>query len=119
MEQIVAGRSMTPRYPGRRFFSTALVAGQLPIAVGVALGLKRSGRPGHVWVFCGDMASMTGAFHEAMFYSSGHDLPIDFIIEDNGLSCDTPTQAVWGEPTIPPVQVYAYTRTHPHLGSSH
>ena len=115
--QIVSGRSMTPLYPGRKFFSSALVAGCVPIALGVAAAIKRKGGARGVWCFVGDMAATTGAFSEATRYAAGHELPINFVIEDNGLACDTPTAEVWGEGE-PKFLHYAYTRSRPHLGGA-
>lgn len=95
---ILAGKSMHLEFPAYRFFTSAIVAGHIPIALGVALGIKRRGGPEKVWVFCGDMASETGTFHEAVKYAQGFDLPITFVIECNGLSTNSPTHQVWGMP---------------------
>lgn len=119
MQEILQGRSMTPVHPGHRFFSSAIVAGTLPIAVGVAAAIKRARRWNKVWCFVGDMAATTGAFHEAVQYADGHDLPITFVIEDNGLSCDTPTKEVWGHGLSSRLMRYEYTRERPHLGAKH
>ena len=90
------------------------------MAVGVAYALKREGIMRAVHCFIGDMAATTGAFHEAHQYAKGHRLHIRFYVEDNGLSCDTPTQETWGssEPwgTIYKVG-YKYTRKHAHAGT--
>lgn len=88
-----------------RFFTSAIVGGQVPIAVGVAAAKKRK-----VWCFLGDMAAMTGAFHEARTYAWAHDLQVNFVVEDNGLSCDTPTMTVWNL-----CDFYRYRRTYPHV----
>jgi len=112
-EQIRQGRSMNITAP--RFFTSAIVGGVLPIAVGVAKALKGSSR--RVWCFVGDMAASTGAFHEAQKYASGHDLPITFIVEDNALSCDTPTAETWGTLEINKRVPYRYKRQHPHVGT--
>jgi len=119
MRQIIQGRSMTPCYPGYRFFTSALVGGCLPIAVGVAAAIKRRHEKNKVWCFVGDMAATTGAFHEAMSYADGHDLPITFVVEDNGLSCDTPTKEVWGRGLSSRLMRYEYVRLRPHLGVAH
>src|SRR6185436_14250762 len=85
MEQILAGRSMNLAFPAYRFFTSAIVGGILPIACGVAAA-------GHqVWCFVGDMTASTGTFHDASLFARGHTLPIKFVIEDNGLSTNTPT----------------------------
>ena len=124
MAEVMAGRSMIMNFPEYRFFSSAIVAGQLPIAVGVAAGIKRNGGKERVWCFCGDMAATTGAFHEASCYGKGHNLPIEFIIEDNGLSCETPTKEVWWHGAVcgavrsenKRYLYYLYDRHWPHYG---
>ena len=98
MAEILAGHSIHLEFPDYRFYSSAIVAGGLPIALGTALGLKRQGKPENVWCFCGDMAAETGAFQEAVKYAWGFDLPITFVIECNELSTNTPTHQVWGVP---------------------
>lgn len=117
MDEILAGRSMNISSPAHRFFTSAIVGGTLPIATGVAAALKRQDSPRKVWCFVGDMASRTGAFHEAYRYAEGHFLPIKFVIEDNGMSCDTPTVATWGSPVLySRCELYDYERTYPHAG---
>lgn len=116
--QIMAGRSMFVSSREYRFLSSAIVGGCLPIAVGVAMGIKRSGGDERVWVFAGDMAAETGAFHEAVKYAGGHGLPMRFVVEDNGLSTNTPTRQVWGESgEHASVYRYHYERVWPHTGA--
>lgn len=135
---ILEGRSMYLCDWDYGILSSAIVGGMLPIAVGLALGLHRRGSDDHVWVFCGDMAAETGAFHEATKYAGTRGLPITFVIEDNGLSTNTPTFEAWGLPrkadnplvslglTSPytigceygaDVKYYQYERTVPHTGA--
>jgi len=75
----------------------------------------------HVWAFCGDMTASLGVFQDCWKYSFLNDLPITFVIEDNGLSTDTPTHYAWGgeAPYFPTekIKYYEYTRTWPHYGS--
>lgn len=116
-QAICDGHSMTLQFPEHRFFSTAIVGGQLSIAVGIAAALKRKDCKRKVWCFMGDMANSIGVCYESYQYAMGHQLPVQFVIEDNGLSCNTPTEATWGglgnwdEP-----RYYKYTRQHPHVG---
>jgi len=119
MEQIVAGKSMNLSFPEHRFITSAIVGGCLPMAVGVAAGIKRLGGEDHVWCFVGDMAAHGGAFHEAQQYAVGHSLPVSFIIEDNGMSCDSPTDVCWGTDfsNLPDEYFYSYERTYPHVGT--
>jgi TPP-dependent pyruvate/acetoin dehydrogenase alpha subunit len=117
MEEIRDGRSMNLTFPEHRFYSSAIVGGILPIATGVASALKMKGCGRKVWCFVGDMAATTGAFHEANTYASKQDLPITFVIEDNGLSTNTPTDEVWGLGWVGKVRHYPYKRVHPHVGT--
>jgi pyruvate dehydrogenase E1 component alpha subunit len=115
MAEILAGRSMNLHFPDYRFFTSSIVGGILPIACGVAAGGDR------VFCFVGDMAASIGAFHDAQQYALGQRLPITFIVEDNGLSTNTPTYAAWGSKTEhdhPTTRRYVYTRgVYPHVGS--
>jgi TPP-dependent pyruvate/acetoin dehydrogenase alpha subunit len=100
MTDILAGRSITLTYPEHRIVSSAIVGGILPIALGLALGIKRAGGAERVHCFLGDMTAMTGAFAECRRYALGHDLPVNWIVEDNGKSVLTDTQEVWGSTTF-------------------
>ena len=117
-QEILENRSIHIFNNEYNFFSSAIVGGCLPIAVGVAMGMKIQKSTSKVWIFVGDMASETGAFHECVKYAGRNNLPITFIIEDNGLSTDTPTQKVWGlEHSRNPVTRYYYERELPHVGA--
>jgi TPP-dependent pyruvate/acetoin dehydrogenase alpha subunit len=115
--EICEGRSMNIHNPEHRFISSAIVGGCLPIAVGIASALKRQDSPRKVWCFVGDMCASTGAFHEAKKYATGRDLPITFIVEDNGFSTNTPTKKTWGTyHSENKVRTYHYKREYPHVG---
>lgn len=118
--EIIAGRSISLNSPYHRFYTSAIVGGCLPIAVGVAAGIKRQHLERHVWCFVGDMAASIGTFMDAQSYAMGHNLPITFVIEDNGYSTNTPTAETWGEgANWNIVHHYKYTRTGPHVGIRH
>lgn len=106
--EILDNKSMHINSVKHRFFTSSIVGGCLPIALGVALGLKRQVSKDKVWIFIGDMGAETGSFHECVKYATGHELPITFIVEDNGLSVNTPTEKVWR---------YSYQREFPHHGT--
>jgi len=99
-----------------KFFTSAIVGGHVPIAVGTALALKMKGSPNKVWCFMGDMAATTGIVKESIRYAEGFELPITFVIEDNGLSVNTPTEMVWGDGIDNKVITYGYERKYPHAG---
>ena len=95
-EEILAGRSISLCFPKYNIYSSAMVGGSLPISVGTAISLKRNNSKNRVYCFMGDMTAETGIAHECIKYSQQHDLPIQFIIEDNGLSVCTDTFDTWG-----------------------
>ena len=122
-KEIMTGRSMHPLSQDHHFVTSAIVPGHIPQATGFAFGLKRKGiQDTYVWAFCGDMAAETGAFLESSTYAARHKLPIIFVIEDNGVSVDTPTQKVWGleghvQKSLPGLSMrYWYENKYPHQG---
>jgi TPP-dependent pyruvate/acetoin dehydrogenase alpha subunit len=107
---IMAGNSVALSFPRYRVLCSAIVCGSLPIATGIALGIKRSGEDSHVHAFLGDMASTMGITHECLQYARGHDLPITFHIENNQKSAQTDTLKVWGLEHLPHEPAFTYER---------
>ena len=120
-KEILEGRSITIVSEKNKFYSSAIVGAIIPIATGVAMANKRDGKDDKVWCFIGDMAFETGGFYEMHKYSERYDLPIVFVVEDNGVSTNTPTEATWnGEKReIPSENViwYSYEKQWPHYGT--
>ena len=123
-KEILAGRSISLCFAEQRIYSSAIVGGNVPIAVGVAMGIKLRGEARRVHCFVGDMTSETGIFHESVKYSEHHDLPVRFIVEDNGLSVCTDTREAWGRQTLTyegrnddRVVYYRYKTSYPHAGA--
>jgi pyruvate dehydrogenase E1 component alpha subunit len=121
---ILSGKSISLCFPEYRLFSSAIVGGQLPIAVGVALGIKKTGASQHVWCFMGDMTAETGIAQTSIRYSHNHDLPITFIVEDNHISVLTDTRKAWGsdkltfeDSELPNIISYKYRSRYPHAGA--
>ena len=121
---IIEGRSIALCFPEKRIFSSAIVGGQIPIALGVALEIKRSGKLDQVYCFMGDMTSETGIAQSAFKYSLNFDLPITFIVEDNNLSVCTDTRKVWGSNKLQyeitsnsKIICYKYSNKYPHAGA--
>ena len=112
MSEIVAGRSMGLNFPEYRFMTSAIMGGVLPIACGIAAAGNR------VWCFVGDMCASTGAFHDASTFAAGELLRIRFVVEDNGLSVNTPTKEMWGRTPMDIVERYPYQRTWNHSGTN-
>jgi TPP-dependent pyruvate/acetoin dehydrogenase alpha subunit len=117
-QEIMDGRSITVNKPDQRFFASAIVAGIAPIALGAALSVKLKGEPDTVWLFVGDMTIRTGMLHEVRQYAAGHSLPLNLVVEDNGISVQTPTAEVWGKDDHKlNVQKYSFESTYPHVGA--
>lgn len=130
--EILEGRSIHLNNAEHRFFTSAIVGGCLPIALGVAMAIKRNSQGRRVWCFIGDMAFETGVASECIKYARGFELPLCVVVEDNGLSTNTPTREVWGIPQELPlldqggvielcnwgqgkVVYYPYQRVYPHI----
>jgi len=69
-----------------------IVGGQTPLGVGLAFALKYKGIEGAALCFLGDGAVNQGAFHESLNLASLWDLPVVYIIENNGYSMGTSQQ---------------------------
>jgi pyruvate dehydrogenase E1 component alpha subunit len=116
--RILDGKSMVMCIPEHKIVCSSIVGGIPSIAVGIAWGLKLNKSPNQVWCFVGDMSAKTGAFDEAYRYARGHCLPITWVIEDNGLSVETPTEIAWG--TYPSSHMIHYQYKNlkfPHAGA--
>jgi pyruvate dehydrogenase E1 component alpha subunit len=118
-ELIKLGKSITMCEHEERFYASAIVGGTLPIALGVASAIKKDGGDDKVWVFVGDMSFESGIFYEVHKYARNFDLPLYFVVEDNGVSTYTPTDATWNIKREIPSDVihYTYKSKYPHYGS--
>jgi len=123
MADIINGSSISLCYPENKIYSSAIVTGNLPIATGVALDIKLKKQKNKVWCFIGDMTSETGAFFENWKYAVNFDLPITYIIEDNGKSVCTDTLKTWGSSELffrhetRKIIYYEYKTKYPHAGA--
>ena len=115
---ILAKRSMHISSAKHRFLSSSIMGGMLPIACGLAMGIQRRGGNEKVWVFIGDMCSRAGVHSEFSRYAVGHNLPVKIVVEDNGMSTNTPTDETWGMcwPGQLGFHHYEYERVYAHVG---
>jgi pyruvate dehydrogenase E1 component alpha subunit len=121
----MAGRSISLCFPEYRIFSSAIVGGVVPIAVGIAMGIRSDETDAKVYCFMGEMTAETGIVHESVKYCRNHSLPVTWVIEDNGRSVCTDTRQVWGltrhwwelEKNAPDVISYQYHSKYPHAGA--
>ena len=124
-EEILAGRSISLCFPKYKIFSSALVGGSLPIAVGTAMSIKyKKEKDSKVYCFMGEMTAETGIAHECIKYSRNFKLPIHFIVEDNEKSVCTDTREAWNQKKLSfenindeYVTYYKYKITYPHAGA--
>lgn len=73
--------------------TSAIVGGQIPMAVGSALAFKLMKTDRVSVVFFGDGACEEGVFHEALNFASLKKLPIIFVCENNLYAVKTPLSA--------------------------
>ena len=71
--------------------SISMLGESLPVACGIALTMKMRKHDTIVMAPCGDGATNTGPFHEALNFASVQKLPVVFIVENNGYAYSTPT----------------------------
>lgn len=70
--------------------SGSIVGGIIPVAVGAAWAKKLKKEPGIVVCFLGDGATEEGVLGESLNFSALHQLPILFVVQNNGLAVTTP-----------------------------
>ena len=63
---------------------------QLGVADGIGLAYKLQKKNRAALVFCGDGGTSEGDFHEALNVASVWDLPVIFLVENNGYALSTP-----------------------------
>ncbi|MGL5018023.1 MAG: pyruvate dehydrogenase (acetyl-transferring) E1 component subunit alpha [Luteolibacter sp.] len=84
------GGSMHFFAPDKNFWGGhGIVAGQTPLGLGLAYGLKYLGRDGCCFCYLGDGAVNQGAFHESLNIASLFEIPVVYVIENNGYSMGT------------------------------
>jgi len=119
-ELISEGKSMSVYSNSPKLYTSSIVGGVIPIALGAAKALKLRDSDKKVWLFVGDMTAETGIFHECYKFSRRHNLPLEIVIEDNNMSTNTPTDETWGgAKSSHPEDVfyYRYERGYPHHGT--
>jgi pyruvate dehydrogenase E1 component subunit alpha len=95
------GGSMHLLDVARGFFGGwGIVAGQLPIAVGLALALVRQGKPQAVLCELGDGAVNMGAWHESLNLAALWSLPVVFLVVNNEYGMGTSVERASAEPEL-------------------
>jgi len=122
--EIIKGKSISLCFIDQKIYSSAIVGGTLPIALGLATSLKKKKSRNKVYCFIGDMTSETGIAHECIKYATNKNLPIHFIVEDNRKSVCTDTRKVWSKKKLTYENIsnkfvthYKYKLKYPHAGA--
>ena len=69
------------------------MAAMLPVACGLGQAIRYRNEDRVACAFCGDGGSREGDFHEALNLASVWNLPVVFLVENNGYGLSTPTDA--------------------------
>ena len=77
-----------------------IVGGQLPLATGLALALVRQGKQQAVVCELGDGAVNMGAWHESLNLAALWELPVVFLVVNNGYGMGTSVQRASAEPEL-------------------
>ena len=84
------GGSMHFFAPDKRYWGGhGIVGGQTPLGAGIAFALKYKRIPGCCLCYLGDGAVNQGPFHESLNLAALFQLPVVYIIENNGYSMGT------------------------------
>lgn len=95
------GGSMHIFDQGKRFYGgNAIVAGALPMAVGLALADQLQGRRRVTCCFFGEGAAAEGEFHESLNLAQLWQLPVLFVCENNRYAMGTALAISESEPRI-------------------
>ncbi len=88
------GRERSFHFGSKEHFICGMISHlgpQLALACGAALSYKINGEEKIALAFSGEGATSEGDFHEAMNVAAVWDLPVVFLIENNGYGLSTPT----------------------------
>lgn len=94
MQGFTKGRDRSFHFGTNEFHIVGMISHlgpQLGVADGIALANKLSGENKATLVFSGDGGSSEGDFHEALNVAAVWDLPVIFMIENNGYGLSTPS----------------------------
>ncbi len=95
------GGSMHLADYNRRFWGGyGIVGGHLPLAAGIALKARYNEEDEVVVAMMGDGATNIGYFHESLNLSAVWDLPVVWLIENNGYGMGTAVDRAAGQPEL-------------------
>jgi TPP-dependent pyruvate/acetoin dehydrogenase alpha subunit len=68
----------------------SMLGDSVPVAAGIALGARMTGKPRVAMAWIGDGATSTGAFHEGLNFAAVQKIPLVVVAEDNKYAYSTP-----------------------------
>ncbi len=89
---VCGGRGGSQHLQWRNFYSNGVQGGIAPVAAGMALAEKEKRTGAVVVAFLGDGTLGEGVVYEALNLASLWELPVFFVLEDNGIAQTTPTE---------------------------
>jgi pyruvate dehydrogenase E1 component alpha subunit len=92
----------------------AIAAAQTPLAAGLAFALKQKSIPAASVCFMGEGAMNQGVFHETLNLASLFNLPVVFIIENNGFAMGTSEERSSRSPALIAQRAEAYNMDWDH-----
>ena len=103
------GGSMHYFAPDKNFWGGhGIVAGQTPLGLGLGYGLKYQDKKGCALCYLGDGAVNQGAFHESLNLAKLFEIPVVYIIENNGYSMGTSQKRSSAQPEYLAQRAEAY-----------
>lgn len=96
--------------------ASAVVGTSIPVATGYAYAQWMKAKPGVTVCMFGDGAVEEGAFHEALNFATLKQLPILFVVENNGYAIHTPQAARQGKAGLRE-KAAGYALPYAHVGS--
>ena len=94
------------------FHASAIVGGLVGVAAGTAYALKMDRSDAIVVCCIGDGGTEAGVFWEALNFCALYQLPIAYIVENNGMSVDSKIEERQATPLIPRVAAFGIKISH-------
>ena len=103
------GGSMHFFAPDKNFWGGhGIVAGQTPLGLGLGYGLKYLEKEGCCLCYLGDGAVNQGAYHESLNLAKLFEIPVIYVIENNGYSMGTSQERSSAQPEFLAQRAEAY-----------
>lgn len=92
------------------FHASAIVGGLVGVAAGTAYALKMNKSTGIAICCIGDGGTEAGVFWETLNFAVLHDLPLAVVIENNGMSVDSPIADRQATELAPRIEAFGLTK---------